>query len=175
MGIPAFRDFQGAVGTGENLLLVFNGFHGPAFSTALRLFADGPAGSRVAAEHVRSIPDRHRPIQMLMNGHRTAGQRTAEPALLQLPVPVCNRDHIVLGHHAFGLYAEDPVQIRTRRAPERCSFLRRRHGELLIEGREVTLAQKCIRPFQRSDSRQPQLLRQPSLPGSKVWPSRTMS
>jgi hypothetical protein len=34
VGISRFpRDFQGSVGAGENLLLVFAGFHAPAFST----------------------------------------------------------------------------------------------------------------------------------------------
>ena len=33
MEIPP-RDFQGTVGTVENLLLVFHGFHRPVFSTA---------------------------------------------------------------------------------------------------------------------------------------------
>ena len=101
MGIPPLlRDFQGTGGTGENLLLVFHGFHGPAFSTALRFLVGGSwanlAGGRVAADHMRSVPDRHCPIQMIMDGDRAAGQRTAKPALLQLPVPICNRDRVVL-------------------------------------------------------------------------------
>jgi hypothetical protein len=116
---PGLRDFQGTVGTGENLLLVFHGFHGPAFSTALReLFRDGWTdlpGSRVSTDDVWPIADRHVPIQMLMDGHRTAGQGTAKPALLQLPVALGNRDGIVLGHHAFGLHGEDPVQVRACR------------------------------------------------------------
>ena len=33
---PLLRDFQGAVGSGENLGLVFHAFHGPGISTALR-------------------------------------------------------------------------------------------------------------------------------------------
>src|SRR5437764_499124 len=35
---PLLRDFQGAVGAVKNRFLVFHGFHGPAFSTALRRF-----------------------------------------------------------------------------------------------------------------------------------------
>jgi hypothetical protein len=33
---PGLRDFQGAVGSVENLLVVFQAFHGPVISTALR-------------------------------------------------------------------------------------------------------------------------------------------
>ena len=115
---PGLRDFQGTVGTVGNRFVVFHGFHGPAFSTALReLFRAGRArlaGGRVAAHHVRPIADRHVPIQMLMDGHRAARQRTAKPALLQLPVALGNGDGVVLGHHALGLHGEDPVQVRAR-------------------------------------------------------------
>src|ERR1700677_2035420 len=37
VGIPGFVDFQGTVGAVGNLVLVFHRFHGPVFSTALRL------------------------------------------------------------------------------------------------------------------------------------------
>ena len=75
MGIPAFGDFQGAVGTVENRCWVFHGFHGPGFSTALGL-RPGPErlsiGS-VAADGVRAEADGNGFIQMLVNGHSAAG------------------------------------------------------------------------------------------------------
>jgi hypothetical protein len=37
-GNRGVRDFQGAVGTVENRLWVFHGFHGPGISTALRIW-----------------------------------------------------------------------------------------------------------------------------------------
>src|SRR5207244_12654199 len=68
-----WRDFQGSVGAGENLLLVFAGFHAPAFSTALRgrtparqLFSR----AAVSSHHVRTEPDRHGFIQMFVDGHQ---------------------------------------------------------------------------------------------------------
>ena len=119
MGIPPWwRDFQGTVGTVGNRFLVFHRLHGPAFSTALRALACvGLAqltGGRVAADHVRAIPDRHRLIQMFMDGDCAAGQRTAEAALFQLPVLLPDRYRIVLGHNALGLDREHPVQVRSR-------------------------------------------------------------
>ena len=85
MGIPLLlRDFQGTVGTVGNRFVVFHGLHRPAFSTALRALVGAGlaqlAGGRVAADHVRAIPDRHRPIQMFMDSDRAASQRTAEVA-----------------------------------------------------------------------------------------------
>ena len=71
MGIPP-GDFQGAVGTVGNLLLVFHGLHGPAFSTALR-FCWLVIGV-IAADHVRSVADRHGRVQVLMDGNRATGQ-----------------------------------------------------------------------------------------------------
>ena len=75
MRIPVFRDFQGAVGTVENRCLVFQGFHGTGFSTALGL---RPKPERlsigsITADGVRAETDGHGFIQMLVNGHSAAG------------------------------------------------------------------------------------------------------
>jgi len=145
VGIPLLlRDFQGTVGTVGNRFVVFHGLHRPAFSTALRALVGAGlaqlAGGRVAADHVRAIPDRHRPIQMFMDSDRAASQRTAEAALLQLPATVSDRDCVVVGHHALGLHREDPAQVPTRRATKCASFLGRLHRELLVERCHILLA-----------------------------------
>ena len=60
-----------------NRFVVFHGLHGPVFSTALRLVGVGVArltGGGVAADHVRTIADRHGPIQMLLDGDGATGQ-----------------------------------------------------------------------------------------------------
>src|SRR5882724_7173024 len=98
------------------------------------------AGGRVAANHVRAIPDRHRPIQMFMDSDRAASQRTAEAALLQLRATVPDRDCVVVGHHALGLHREDPAQVPTRRTAKCASFLGRLHRELLVERCHILLA-----------------------------------
>ena len=70
MGISrSWRDSQGSVGAGENLLLVFAGFHAPVFSTAL---ADRPCAERTAIriivpDNVRSESDGHRFVKMLVD------------------------------------------------------------------------------------------------------------
>src|SRR5712692_4611764 len=94
------RDFQGSVGAGENLLLVFAGFHAPAFSTALfRVCWDQLVSFPVkTAHHVRPVTDRDRRIQMLVDGYRTPGQSVAKLRLLDLPYPVPNGHRVVFGH-----------------------------------------------------------------------------
>jgi hypothetical protein len=82
------EEVAGAVGVGWLLAWW------PAFSTALRSFSDPGlatlAGGGVAAHHVEAIAYRHVAIQMLIDGDRTACQRTAKPALLQLPTALQN-------------------------------------------------------------------------------------
>ena len=82
-----WRDFQGSVGAGGNLLLVFAGFHAPAFSTALRWFGVIQFLSAVVKvpHYVWSEADRNRPVQVLMDCYRTSSQSAAEPRLIDLP------------------------------------------------------------------------------------------
>jgi len=138
VGIPP-RDFQGAVGTEGNLPLVFRGFHGPAFSTALRV-------CREAAHHMRPVADGEVPVQMLVDGHRRAGQRIAKAALFQLPALFAHSHGVVLGHHALGLNREDPVQIGTRRPAKRRSLTPRRRGEFAVELGDVAVTQNALAP-----------------------------
>src|SRR5664280_2672955 len=62
------RDFQGSVGAGENLLLVFAGFHAPAFSTALFGRRADQLFSRAAVtpHYVRAVTDRDGFIQVCL-------------------------------------------------------------------------------------------------------------
>ena len=78
------RDFQGAVGTGGNLLLVFAGFHSSVFSTALLWvgFHEWPPLPIEAPHHVRPLAQRHASIEMFMDGNRATRQRAAETSLL---------------------------------------------------------------------------------------------
>jgi hypothetical protein len=80
VGIPLLlRDFQGTVGAVGNRFVVFHGFHGPVFSTARRsrLRLGAPQGIGVigvSAHHMRTIPNRNRSIQVLVDRYRAAGQ-----------------------------------------------------------------------------------------------------
>src|SRR6202040_3007808 len=73
------RDFQGTVGDVENLSLVFDGFHGPVFPTALfrgGLLERTSAGIE-SADHMRAVADRYGPVQVFVNGDGASGQRAA--------------------------------------------------------------------------------------------------
>jgi len=113
-------DFQGAVGAVGNRSAVFHGFHGPGFSTALGLVVcQRVAIAVIAAHHVRSVTDRDCPIQVLVDGHRGAGQAVASAALLDLPPAVSDRHRVVFADDAFRLHREDPVQMAPRAGPVR--------------------------------------------------------
>jgi len=128
-------DFQGA---GGNLGLVF---HGSVFSTA---------------HHVRSVTNRERTIQGLMDGHGLTGQGVAPARLVELPPPIANGDGVVLADYPFGLDGEDPVQIAAPAAAERGAAQGGFHRELPIELGEVAFAQEAVGRFQRGDRSQPQ-------------------
>src|SRR5690349_11068764 len=88
VGISRFsRDFQGSVGAGGNLLLVFTGFHTPAFSTALFwTWVEQRRSLTVEApHHVWAEPDGDVPIQVLVDRYRAPSQGTAESRLVDLP------------------------------------------------------------------------------------------
>src|ERR1035441_4015504 len=90
--LSANRDFQGSVEAGGNLLLVFAGFHAPAFSTALlgcradQLFSRGA----IAAHYVRAVADRDGSIQVFVDRYRASRQAVAESCFVDLPPPVSN-------------------------------------------------------------------------------------
>ena len=134
-----WRDFQGSVGAGENLPLVFAGFHAPAFSTALFAFRFDQRCPRAAIppHDVRAEADGDCFIQMLVDRHRAACQAVAESRLLDLPRATPDRDRVVLLYDPLRLYAEDPVQVAPAGPPKRRPFRRRRHAELAVELRDV--------------------------------------
>src|SRR5262249_37497446 len=133
------RDFQGPVGTVENRFLVFHRFHGTGFSTALRPLSSAAsqrlAIGPIATHHMRTVANRNRFVQMLMDGHGAACQRAPEPASLPLPPPFSDGHGVVLVHHSLCLYREHPLQIRPRYAPKGGSLLAGLHPELFVEQR----------------------------------------
>ena len=141
-----------------NLFLVFHGFHGSAFSTALR-FRQRISVAVITAHHVRPIADRDRLVQVLMDGYRATGQRVPPAGRIDLPDLVLQGERVVFRHVALSLYREDPVQIRAGGAPEGRPFLGRGHCELAIELRHVVLPQELIGLFHSANAGQSQLLR----------------
>src|SRR6266849_1754001 len=104
VGISRFgRDFQGSVGAGGNLLLVFAGSHAPAFSTALfGGFADQLfARAAITAHHVRPVADRDGFIQVFMDRYRASRQAVAESCFIDLPPPVLDGHRVVFFHHSL--------------------------------------------------------------------------
>src|ERR1700687_3666466 len=78
-----------------------------------------------------------------------------------------HHDRIIPVHHSLLLQREHHVQILSPAGQKCAARLQRRNLKPLIELRHVVLPQKLVRLLQRDNSMQPQLLRQPSLPGSK--------
>src|SRR5450759_616509 len=155
---------------GGSLLLVFAGFHAPAFSTSLfRCRADQLFSlAAIAPHYVRSVTDRHGFIQMFVDRYRTSRQRVAESCFADLPrtVPDCHR--VVLFHYALSLHSEDPVQVAPPCPPKCRAFLRRRYAELVVELPDVPLPEKSIGTLRGGDPGQSELLRQAPLPGSEA-------
>src|SRR3982751_2762976 len=67
------RDFQGRVGAGGNLILVFAGFQAPAFSTAL-LRLSCPATRAPVGYEVRAVSHGDLSVQMFMHCNGAARQ-----------------------------------------------------------------------------------------------------
>src|SRR6266436_1001471 len=171
VGISRFgRDFQGSVGVGGNLLLVFAGSHAPAFSTALfGGFADQLfARAAITAHHVRPVADRDGFIQVFMDRYRASCQAVAESCFIDLPPPVLDGHRVVFFHHSLRLYSENPVQIAPAGPPKRRTFFRRRHTELGVKLPDVPLPQKGIGALRGGDSCQSEFLRQAPLPSPKT-------
>src|SRR4051812_32987623 len=105
---------------------------------------------------------------MLVNRHRTTGQRAAETRLLDLPHTLADGHDVIFGHDPFRLHREYPVQIRSTGTPEGGGFLFRRDHELAVESVDILLPQKSVGLSQGMDSRQPKFLWQTSLPGAEV-------
>ena len=142
MGIPPLlRDFQGRVEAGENLLLVFAGFHAPAFSTALAVARLRPRLTQLieSAHHVGAVADRDLPIQVFMDGYRASCQRAPKSCFADLSAAISDGYGIVLGHRPLSLHREDPLQIRPATATKSGSLLCRGNREFLVELTDVPL------------------------------------
>src|SRR5216684_550099 len=110
VGISRFgRDFQGSVGAGGNLLLLF-------------------ARAAIAPHYMRSVADRDGFIQVFMNRDRTSRQAVAESCFVDLPPPVLDGHRVVLFHHSLRLYGENPVQVAPAGADRKSTRLNSSHG-----------------------------------------------
>src|SRR5207237_2358217 len=98
---PRLRVFQGAVGAVGNLGLVFHGFHGTVFSTAFGWFQRA-AGLRIASHHMGTEANRHRAVQVLVNGYGPIRQAVAPAAFLDLPAAIFDGDRVVFVFLPFG-------------------------------------------------------------------------
>src|SRR6266478_4721316 len=116
---------------------------------------------------MRTKGDRNGFVQMLMNRHPTAGQRSAQLTTLKLPDPVGEAHRVVARYYPLVLQREDQVEIFAAQRHKGGSFLTGRHGEALIELSQVVLTQKVVGLLQGRDAAQSQLLRQPALPSAK--------
>jgi ParB-like chromosome segregation protein Spo0J len=75
---------------------------------------------------------------------------------------------VILVNCAFEPLREDQVQVLARAGQKRRTSLRGRHLKLAVELSHITLREKCVGCFERSDPEQSQLLRQASLPGREA-------
>src|ERR1700719_4337947 len=105
---------------------------------------------------------------MLMDGHSLACERVTPTRLVELPPLITNGDGVVVGHHAFGLNREDPIQIAAPAAAKGRATSGSLHRELVVELVNVALAQEAVGWFDCGDAGQPQLLRQAALPGAEA-------
>src|SRR5712671_5872781 len=105
---------------------------------------------------------------MLMHSHRAASQAGSPTYRFNLQAEVLKADRVVPVHRALELQREDQIQIPAAPGYKGAARLRRPHLEAAVELGHVALLQKYIRRLPCRDSRQPQLLRQPALPGAET-------
>src|SRR5258708_30285853 len=105
---------------------------------------------------------------MLMRSYRAASQAGSPTYRFNLPTEVLKADRVVPVHCALELQREDEIQIPAAPGYKRAARLRRPHLKAAIELGDVVFAEKSIGPFHSAYPMQPQLLRQPPLPGAKV-------
>src|SRR3974377_262811 len=103
-----------------------------------------------------------------MHGDVAARQRAAPLYPLDLQAEVLHGHRVVATHRALVVQGEDPLQVTWGAARESRATLAGRHLEALIERGHVVLTQKAVGLVHGGDAAQPQLLRQPSLPGPEV-------
>src|SRR3974390_1546950 len=140
----------------------------PSLSRPLFWAADRPPRARVLPQPMRPVANTPAPLQVLVHGDVAARQRPAPSLPLDLQAQVLHAHRVVATHRALIVQREDLLQVAPWTASEGRAPLRRPHLKALIELGDVVLAQKAIGLLHRGDPAQPQLLRQPSLPGPEV-------
>src|SRR5271166_1409474 len=168
VGIPrSWRDFQARW---ESLLWdvpTARLFH----SVRRRVFVcvEGHTLGAITSQPTRSVGEADGTVQVLVNQHGAAGQCPAPLHPLNLQRQVLKADGVVAVHRALKLQREDQVQILAARTPhKRAPALCRRHLKAAVELAHVFLPQKPVGLVHGRDPVQPQLLRQPSLPGAEA-------
>src|SRR3974390_2858731 len=140
----------------------------PTFPPRLFVAAVRPPLVRVPPQPMRPVANTPAPLQVLVHGDVAARQRPAPSLPLELQAQVLHAHRVVATHRALIVQGEDLLQVAPWAASEGRATLRRPHLKALIELGDVVLPQKAIGLFHRGDPTQPQLLRQPSLPGPEV-------
>src|SRR5690242_10697136 len=115
---------------------------------------------------MRSVADRHAPVQVLVNDHGLPGERVAPARLFELKDSILHKSRVVLIDCAFVLHAKDPIQILAPQAHKRTAFLSGFGRELAIELGYVLTAQELVGSLQIANPTQPEFLRQTPLPGT---------
>ena len=80
----------------------------------------------VMPETLRTVSNRVRSVQVLVDGDRTAGQGGAPAHRFNLQPQVLNAHRVVSVHGTFELQREDQIQISAGAAHKRTATLRRR-------------------------------------------------
>jgi hypothetical protein len=122
----------------------------------------------IAAQAVRSVTQTEGPVQVLVRDHAAASQGAAPAHRLNLQLVILKTDGVIAVHRALELQREDTLQIAGGTGDKGAPPLRCCDLKAAIELGEIAFAEKAIRFFQRGASGQPQLLRQPPLPGAEV-------
>src|SRR5271166_3027217 len=168
VGIPrCWRDFQAR---GKSRSLDFSTarlFH--SFWRRVFVCVEGHTLGVIASQPMRPVGKADRPVQMLMHYHVAARQRPPPVHPFNLQLQILKADGVVAVHRALKLQREDQVQVlaartRHKRAPALC----RCHLKAAVELADVFLPQKPVGLVHSRDPVQPQLLRQPSLPGPEA-------
>src|SRR5438132_11608051 len=108
--------------------------------------------------------NRHRAVQVLVNGYGPIRQAVAPAAFLDLPAAILDGHRVVFVYHPFGLDGKHLLQIAPPTFAESCAADRWLHPELGVELLDVAVPHVLIGIFYRCVSGLPQLLRPSSLP-----------
>src|SRR5271157_3424985 len=122
---------------------------------------------------MRPVGEADGSVQMLMNYDIAARQRASPLHPFNLQLQILKADRVVAVYRPLKLQGEDQVQMLPGAREKRAAALGRRHLKAAVELADILLPQKLIRRLQPGDPVQPQLRRQPSLPGSEAALARS--